>query len=285
MQFERLKLKRLNNTRDLGGLPTKDGGEIKRGLLFRSGRLYNLPRSSEESLKDLGIKTIIDLRTDREREEYFCSPIEGIEHIHLPLVCTATAGITHSKSMARTMREESRRIEAEFGTADNYMKRMYEIILFEESSRNRLRNFFDILLNAEGGVLWHCNAGKDRTGLISMLVEGLCGVDEQIIIDDYCASDKFQRKKRMPQKFLLRIFPMPRHFKNILLALIKAKPEYVKGAIDAVKARCGSFENYFKTELSYDESDINAFRKKYVAFKEAPQLPRKEKNICEKSMK
>lgn len=63
MQIERLQLKKLNNTRDLGGLPTKDGREIKCGLLFRSGRLYNLPPSTIEKLKALGIKTIVDLRT------------------------------------------------------------------------------------------------------------------------------------------------------------------------------------------------------------------------------
>ena len=264
MQIERLQLKELNNTRDLGGLPTKDGREIKRGLLFRSGRLYNLPPSTIEKLKALGIKTIVDLRTDKEREEYFCRPIDGIEHIHLPLVCTATTGITHSKSMARTMREESRRIEAEFGTADNYMKRMYEIILFDESSRARLKSFFEILLSSDGGVLWHCNAGKDRTGLIAMLIEGICGVDENTIVDDYSVSDRFQRKKRAPQKLLLRIFPMPHSFKHILLALIKAKPEYIKGAIAAIKERYESFENYFENGLSLDKRSIAALREKYL---------------------
>ena len=264
MQIRRLKLKKLNNIRDLGGLPTEDGGRLKHGLLFRSGRLYKLPRSSVEAIKALGIKKIIDLRTDREREEYDCEPIDGIEHIHIPLVCTATTGITHSKSMARTMREESRRIAAEFGTADNYMKKMYEIILFDEGSRARLKTIFDILLSTNGGVLWHCNAGKDRTGIIAMLIEGVCGVDESTIIEDYAVSDKFQRKKRAPQKLLLHIFPMPRGFKHILLALIKAKPEYMKGAINAIKERYGSFENYFKEGLLFDEKSIAALKEKYT---------------------
>lgn len=264
MEIERLKLKRLNNTRDLGGFLGADGKRVKSGKLVRSGRLYNLPKSSAEKLKKLGVTTVVDLRTDRERLEYPCRPIDGVRHVHLPLVCTATPGITYSKSMAKVMREEGKKISREFGTADNYMKCMYDVILFDEQSRSRIREFFDILLAENGCVVWHCNAGKDRTGLIAMLTLGILGVDRSDIVKDYTMSDKFQRLKRAPQRILLKIVPMPPSFRNILLAMMKAKPEYIENAIDSVLKKYSSFEDYFVRGLGFDQGSVAKLREKYL---------------------
>ncbi len=264
MRIERLNLKKLNNTRDLGGLPAADGKVIKKGKLIRSGKLFKLPKSTINALEKLGVTAVIDLRTDKEREEYPPTPLNGATYYHIPLVCTATTGITHQKSMATTMLEESKRIKSEFGTADNYMKSMYEIILFSEQSKARLKEIFKIILNENGCVLWHCNGGKDRTGIVAMLLEALLGVDEKIIIKDYVASDKFQRRRRNMQKLGLRITPLPHHFKHILYALMNAKPQYITGATDEIKAKYGSVENYCKEELKLTEEDISALKQKYL---------------------
>ncbi len=62
MNTNRLKLKKLRNTRDLGGIATADGRVIKKGKLIRSGRLFALPKSTVEKLKSIGLTTVIDLR-------------------------------------------------------------------------------------------------------------------------------------------------------------------------------------------------------------------------------
>lgn len=66
--IKRLKLRKLSNTRDLGGLAT-DSGTIKYGKLIRSGKLYKLPRSTVKKLETLNIETVIDLRTEQETAE------------------------------------------------------------------------------------------------------------------------------------------------------------------------------------------------------------------------
>ncbi len=184
MRIERLYLKKLNNTRDLGGFPAAEGKVIKKGKLIRSGKLYKLPKSTLNALTKLGVTTVIDLRTAKETEEYPPAVIIGSKYIHIPLVCTATTGITHQKSMAATMMKESKRIKSEFGTADNYMKSMYEIILFSEQSKESLKEIFRLILEEDGCILWHCNGGKDRTGIVAMLLETLLGVNEELIIKD-----------------------------------------------------------------------------------------------------
>ena len=265
MRIERLKLKKLSNTRDLGGFPAADGKKIRSGKLIRSGRLYKIPQSTVKALEDMGVSTIVDMRIERERIEYPCVIVPGAKHVNLPLLCAATTGITAEKSMASTMLKESKRIKSEFGTADNYMKSVYEMILYTPDSQKRLKEFLDLVRDEEGAILWHCNAGKDRTGISSMLLEHLLGVDEELIIQDYCISQKFfQPSMRRAQRLGLLIAPIPLQFKRILYALMAAKPEYIISAIETMKSRHGSVINYCKEELGVTDEDIQILRNKYL---------------------
>lgn len=264
MRIQRLNLKKLNNTRDLGGLPAADGKKLRYGRLIRSGRLYKLPKSTVKKLEEMGVDTVIDMRTEKECQEYPSYPLNGATYYHLPLMCTATRGITHEKSMARTMMEESKRLKNEFGTAPEYMMKMYEIILFSEEPQKNLKKFFELAINEEKCMLWHCSAGKDRTGIAAMLLEWVLGVDEQTIIADYVASDRFQRRLRLPQRIGLVIAPLPRRFKLFLYAQMKAKPEYVTGAMQSIKDKYGTVEAYFNEALGIDEKQIQLLKDKYL---------------------
>lgn len=264
MRIERLKLKKLTNTRDLGGFPAADGKKIKSGKLIRSGRLYKIPAETIRALQNMGVSTIVDMRIELEREEYPCTPVPGAKHINLPLVCTATTGITHEKSMAKTMLKESKRIKTEFGNADNYMKSVYEIILFTPDSQAKLKEFLNLVRDEEGTILWHCNAGKDRTGIAAMLLEFLLGVDEELIVRDYSISKKFQIKKRRMQRLGLLIAPIPLRFKHILYALMDSKPQYIESAIASMKQKHGTVIDYCKNELGVTDEDIGILRAKYL---------------------
>ena len=117
MKIQRLKLKKLNNTRDLGGIPAEGGRAVKAGKLFRSGRLSRLPKRTKAALEGLGIRTVVDLRTDTERCEHPDTLLEGAEYIALPLLCAPTGGITAERSSRLFVKAESRRIKEQFGTA------------------------------------------------------------------------------------------------------------------------------------------------------------------------
>lgn len=264
MRIQRLKLRKLNNTRDIGGFEVEGGKKIVSGKLIRSGKPFKLSKSTCKKLLALGLTDIIDLRSDRERTDNPATTFEGVNRHVLPLMCTATTGMKYKRSMAGVMLEESQRIESEFGTADNYMKSMYEIILFSDSSRPSLKKFFEILIEAKGCVMWHCNGGKDRTGLVAMLIEGLLGVDEQTIIEDYTASDKFRKRIHDAQKFGLKISPLSKNFKAILYSLMVAKPQYIIGALGEIKARFENIENYCKQALGLSEDQIAIIKNKYT---------------------
>lgn len=264
MRITKLRLKKLNNTRDLGGIPAEDGKKIKYGKLIRSGKLWKLPKSTRRNLENLGVTTVVDLRIDTEVAEYPSTPLEGAEYIRIPLVCTATAGITHGKSMAKLMRSESKRLKTEFENADEYMCKVYTALMFTEDSQKRLKDVLDLIIKEEGCILWHCSGGKDRAGVIAMLLEAMLGVSEDVILQDYVASEYFQRRKRNLQKLGLHIVPLSRRFKKILIAFMAANPDYLNGVISEMKTRYGSVVGYCKTALGITDDDIKILKAKYL---------------------
>lgn len=259
-----LRLKKLNNTRDLGGLPTKDGKLVKYGKLIRSGKLSKLPEKTVARLRKIGVTKVVDLRIDTECGEYPDTMIPGAEYVRLPLLCTATAGITHDRSMRRLMTKESKRIKEEFGSADNYMIAMYESILFQKEPQQKLAEFLHILIKEEGCVLWHCSAGKDRAGVCAMLIEGILGVDERVMVLDYCLSDVFQRRKRNWQKIGMIIAPVSGQFKALIIAMMKAKRLYIHAILEKIKERYESIPNYCKEVLGISDEEMQILRNKYL---------------------
>ncbi len=262
--IKRLPLKKLFNTRDLGGMPAGNGLMIKRDKLLRSGKLYKLPKSTVEKLQKKGVNLIIDLRIFTEREEYPDTVIDGAEYIHLPVLCTATPGITREKSMLKTMCIESKRIKTEFGTADDYMVAMYKMVLFSDEPVKLLKDCMRLIIDNDGCVLWHCSGGKDRAGIVAMLVESLLGVDEKIIVQDYVASHRFQRFKFFWNRMGLFIAPIVPRLKKILYGMMAAKPRYLTETMNEIKAEYGSIINYCKERLEITDSDIKKMREKYL---------------------
>jgi len=264
MSFGNYKFKKLNNIRDLGGLPAENGKIIKYGKLIRSAKPYRLPKKTIKELKAYGLTAMVDVRTPKECEEKPCTRIEGVKYINIPLVGTATPVITHEKSSIKNFISESKRIKTEFGNAENYVKRMYEIILFDEASRGRIRKFFELLLEEDGCVLWFCNQGKDRTGILAMLTEWVLGVDEADVVNDFVASAFFMRKRRKLQKIGVHITPGPRGLKLMLLAILNVKPQYITGAMDAIKQKYGGIDRYFTQALGITEEQILMLKDKYL---------------------
>ena len=221
MEIKRLEIKGLKNTRDLGGMPTKDGKTIVYGKLIRSGRLDSLPPKSVSKLKKIPFSTIVDLRIEPERLDHPNTIIPNKKYVKLPLLCTATPAITTERSMYKVYRDESKRIKNEFGNSDNYMIETYKHIILNDESKTALKEFLRLLLE-EDGILWHCSGGKDRSGIVSMIVEGLLGVERENIIKDYVASHKFNRKKRRFVKIGFFLFISGKtQLKKVLIKLIQ----------------------------------------------------------------
>ncbi len=264
MSIDKLSIKQLPNIRDLGGFETTDGKHIVYGKLFRSGKLYKLKKRTKEEVKSLNLSHVIDLRIETERHEKPDTILDGVNYLNYSLLCTATPAITADKSMRLLMKKESKRIKKEFGTADNYMVEMYKRVLLNDDSKKTLRKILNLVLESEGGVLWHCNGGKDRAGLVAMLIEGLLGVKEETIIEDYVISHKYQRKKLFWSNFGLSIAFLGTEFRKIILNMLSAKPIYIIETLKFINETYGSIENYAKAELGIDDKFVENLKNKYL---------------------
>ncbi|WP_309130480.1 tyrosine-protein phosphatase [Brevibacterium sp.] len=164
----------LANLRDLGGLPA-DGGRIRFSTLWRADDISHSPKWEVDELRQAGLRTILDLRSEQEHRAIgigFSDEL-GLAHQHFPLTPTAADPGTIA------MIVEDSRTPAGAG-------RWY-VQLLEQQAENLVLIFRQIV-SSEGGVLFHCAAGKDRTGVLAAAVLAVVGADEKTIIDDYSAT-------------------------------------------------------------------------------------------------
>ena len=183
----------INNLRDLGGIKTKDGRTIKKGLYIRSARLSFMKEADIELLKSLNVRKIYDLRLLREAAKSPDVPVPGAEYIPWPFQDEEKLGEKNAfanlraRIMAAPNDEERIKLVPDLR---NFYVYMYE----DEYSRMRLKSLaLEILSNREGAVLYHCTSGKDRTGMITAVLLGMLGVSREDIMKDYMESLDFSK--------------------------------------------------------------------------------------------
>jgi protein-tyrosine phosphatase len=162
----------LFNFRDLGGYATRDRRSIRWGTLYRADGLYRIDDADLERLADLGVSTIFDLRTTRECDERGCFPIERhpASYHHLPM-------------MQRTWDEEGMTAD---GTPEFFAARYLTML---ETGAESIARALDLMAQADTyPAVFHCSAGKDRTGVLAAVVLGVLGVGDDDIADDYSLS-------------------------------------------------------------------------------------------------
>jgi len=158
------------NVRDLGGLTTEDGRHVRRGALIRSDQLCRLSERGRAAFLEHEIRTVIDLRTPTEvaKDPDPLWPEHGVDYVLVP---------QQDEQLWRELDGVARtRAERDAAAID---RRAEQIVAMMRVVANA----------APGGVLIHCLAGKDRTGIAVALLLGLVGVDDAQITADYALSE------------------------------------------------------------------------------------------------
>ena len=177
------------NIRDIGG------GNVPKGLFIRSGKLSILtPDECTGLCNQYNIKCVIDLRTPVESVEFPDPLPEGVEYMQIPLLKDAAVGITHetgSDPMAiiKNLRKNPEKLKAMIPD----FKALYTDIVTDEYCRNQLDKVVSTLRkNADKGIctLYHCTAGKDRTGIVSMALMKSYDVSDEEVIKDYMRTNR-----------------------------------------------------------------------------------------------
>jgi protein-tyrosine phosphatase len=168
----------LLNARELGGYPTIDGSHTRWRSLLRSDDLAQLTRAGLEAFSRYGIETVVDLRWPEEALESPTPIIGALKHVRYEQISLLTP--TAQEWRARR--------------ADSTAKELWNRSMLEKV-REELKEVLAVIAGASPGpLLFHCVAGKDRTGVIAALLLTLADVEPDAIVQDYTASTEYLRE-------------------------------------------------------------------------------------------
>ena len=200
---------------------------------------------------------VVDLRSTMETVEKPDVIISGVEYHHFPIFDEKVKGITHEEETDIT--DKSARIPD--------LSELYETVVSEEEFRDNLVKIFGFLINrksSDGAVLIHCTEGKDRTGIVTMILLSLLNVPIENITEDYMYTNTVNRRKSLKYYYFTLIFKRNKKYAEKIRDVFIAKEEYLKAAVGAIERNWGSAENFVNTALGIDIESIEHFREEFL---------------------
>ncbi len=224
-------LENIENCRDLGGYPSKYGC-TKFGCFVRCGTVDRPTENDIKKLKELNVTTVIDLRGDYE----FQSRPNDIERLtenarHISLY---ELNVAEAKNIKITITE------------------VYEYIIdgYKENIYSALKAVADA---PDGAVLYHCFLGKDRTGILTMLLLTVAGVSEDDIVADYQLTYTYLENYMQTHAETLWDTEPEMHY---------SLPQTMRSLLAYIKEKYGSVEDYIR-QIGIDDEDIEKIRKRF----------------------
>ena len=257
----RLLLKGLYNARDLGGFPTADGVVTKFGVYIRSEAPCDLSDDDISALKDYGVTASIDLRGSGEKNSRPSSLKGVMDYIEKPLF--NEAAIYDDKDRETSRDEGAKPSEPKHGHIQDWGEQYKQMA---EEARSWAIDVLDIAANCDGGLLYHCTTGKDRTGLFSCYLLSICGVAREDIAADYCISQIYLAPvyaRMRSGKVDLGPPPGGADLPPMEESFFKTPPEAMLTLIDYLVDKYGSVVDYLRL-IGVSEDTMDKIREKFI---------------------
>jgi protein-tyrosine phosphatase len=247
-----MNMRSVLNFRDIGGILTIGNKKIRNGVIFRSANLDNISNGDINKFYLLNIRTIIDLRALHERKK-LSKPIDNTDHLSIPLDFKQ---VMQEKLKPLLHKRNSEGMIAEISNS------LYLDIL--DAVAPLFKQIMEVLVSPDRcPVLIHCQAGKDRTGIICALILLALGTERHLIIEDFLKSNDsllpYFKKMLLIRKILsFGFFPSRR-----VLFAITVRQRYIESVLDRIDDHYGGIEAY----LNYSGFDASG-------------LPELRRNLC-----
>lgn len=248
-------MKYIRNFRDLGGIPAENGRVVKSGCFYRCATLQEASKEDIAKIQTLGIRIAFDFRDPaeefpNEKEVYAAA---NLHRFNYPMAL-------NNEKLFKL--QQNRGIRALFAriTLDD-VKDTYRTLPFDNEG---YRAVFKAMQTGNVPFLFHCSAGKDRTGVCAALILTLLGASEEIVLEDYMISLKVrdyvarQAGRTIPK-------PVRSYMLKRLEALLIVAPELLAAAKEEILKRYGSFEEYFLKEYGIDRKERERLISVYTA--------------------
>jgi protein-tyrosine phosphatase len=236
------------NVRDLGGHPTKDGGETRFGRVVRADSIRQLTEAGWKAVADHGVRTVVDLRGDHELADDPPGELP-LDVVHAPFMEVNETEWDEIVAELEAMRPEAADAAAEVREA--------YLIFLEHFRENAAAGVRAVARAPHGGVVVHCLGGKDRSGLLCAFLLDLAGVGAEEIAADYAVSD--ERLKPRHDEWLAEA--KTDEERERLRRMLSSPAEAMIGVLDELDRRYGGVAGFLQAGgLGEDDLELAAAR-------------------------
>ncbi|MBI0092383.1 tyrosine-protein phosphatase [Lactobacillus sp. M0403] len=261
LENQLLNIKNGRNFRELGGYQTKDGKTIKKHKLIRTANLASLDENDLKYLQDYGVKYVVDFRSEDEVEREPDRVPEGATYDFDPVFSEDLTD--SSKGIDEVLSQDNKDPKAGY----HHMFIAYDDMIKSESAQRAYRKFFDVLLTNDEenrSVIFHCTAGKDRTGFAALLALSALGVPLDTIKQDYLFTNAATTD--FVNGFLQKAKDEGASDANLsnIKDLQTVHPKYIDHVIETLQQNYGGVENYLHDMMKLTDEEISKLRKIYL---------------------
>jgi|GEM_PF-464732 protein-tyrosine phosphatase len=241
------------NFRDIGGYQTEDGKHVRRGMIYRSGALGKLTESDMQTLREIGIRRVFDMRLPEEVAALPDRIPQGAAYISTPI----TAGSSAIRRVVELM--------SNIDKLDKFMLRGYTEIMLDHEGQT-FGTIYRELAKSDGlPAIIHCTAGKDRTGMAIAILLSALGVADEAITADYSLSNRyfpiFHEQTAQQLAPLKRLDIRAEDLQPILLS----DPLVMQATLDYLRSKYGTAATYLKDRAGIDAATLEVLKDKLLA--------------------
>lgn len=237
------------NCRDIGGYPVADGRYVRTNAIFRSDRLSQLTDDDCEELATYGIRTVVDFRTSAEANR-------DVSRLWATVTTHAPLPIGDEIAQQQEFVDRIRSGEITSVTIDDVADSYIEML---SDSGNQFANFLELTADLDcWPLLFHCTAGKDRTGIAAALILELCGVERGLVLDDYELTNSLRSERRIEQ--LRQSLEAAGADVEAIRPALSAPRDAMARTLDYLDKTHGGVEKFVVNELHIDPDNVTLLR-------------------------
>ncbi len=250
-------MKRPVNFRDIGGIKTEDGRVIAKRRLLRSGELVGLCGRDKVELMRHGLKTVVDFRTSAEVAENPDETISGVKVLRIDLMDAMAEYAPGTGTEKRV---------ADVAGVHQFMKGVYEQMLLDKTAQAKMAWFLRVARGRrEGALLFHCFAGKDRTGIAAAILLTLLNVGKEAIRADYLVTNEMRREANREMWEQGAAAGVPESELVVLNEFLLVHDFYLDHMYKVAEERNGSLLEFIKANMRVTDGDIEELQENYLA--------------------